>query len=144
MWQTVAILAIVAVAGLRDKVTFLAGRGEVYGSLAVAFLFTGADIVIAAKLVCRVIWPGAATSKLNKHFPVVISTMMSNNPVFRPRWIKRRFFEHFPNDPRPGPASQGYCHFEPGERSGCRNPSTCSARSTVSSTPPPVSSSAAA
>ncbi|CDO06753.1 DUF3556 domain-containing protein [Mycolicibacterium cosmeticum] len=111
VWQTATIIGLLAVAGLRDKVIFLAARGEVYGSLAVCFLFVGADIVIAAKLVCLVIWLGAATSKLNKHFPFVISTMMSNNPVFRPRWIKRRFFEHFPDDLRPGPPSRFLAHF---------------------------------
>ncbi|TDL06584.1 DUF3556 domain-containing protein [Mycolicibacterium obuense] len=110
VWQTVAILALLALAGLRDKVLFLAARGEVYGALAVCFLFSGADIVIAAKLVCLVIWMGAATSKLNKHFPFVISTMMSNNPVIRPRWIKRKFFEHFPDDLRPGRASRVLAH----------------------------------
>ncbi|BBX15270.1 hypothetical protein CRI77_15925 [Mycolicibacterium duvalii] len=111
VWQTAAILAVLAVAGLRDKVIFLAARGEVYGSLAVCFLFSGADIVIAAKLVCLVIWMGAATSKLNKHFPFVISTMMSNNPVIRPRSIKRKFFERFPDDLRPGRASRVLAHF---------------------------------
>lgn len=111
VWQTAAILAVLAVAGLRDKVIFLAARGEVYGSLAVCFLFSGADIVIAAKLVCLVIWLGAATSKLNKHFPFVISTMMSNNPVIRPRSIKRKFFERFPDDLRPGRASRLLAHF---------------------------------
>ena len=111
VWQTVAILALLALAGLRDKVIFLAARGEVYGALAACFLFSGADIVLAAKLVCLVIWMGAATSKLNKHFPFVISTMMSNNPVIRPRSIKRRFFEHFPDDLRPGRASRWLAHF---------------------------------
>ncbi|MGD9620174.1 MAG: DUF3556 domain-containing protein [Mycolicibacterium sp.] len=111
VWQTAAILGLLAVAGLRDKVIFLAARGEVYGALAVCFLFVGADIVIAAKLVCLVIWLGAATSKLNKHFPFVISTMMSNNPVLRPRWIKRKFFERFPDDLRPGRASRWLAHF---------------------------------
>ncbi|MDX1875298.1 DUF3556 domain-containing protein [Mycolicibacterium sp. 120266] len=111
VWQTATIVGLLAVAGLRDKVIFLAARGEVYGSLAVCFLFVGADIVIAAKLVCLVIWLGAATSKLNKHFPFVISTMMSNNPVVRPRWIKRRFFERFPDDLRPGPSSRFLAHF---------------------------------
>jgi hypothetical protein len=111
LWQIWTILGLLAVAGLRDKVIFLAARGEVYASLTVAFLFTGADIVIAAKLVCLVIWLGAATSKLNKHFPFVISTMMSNNPVFRPRWIKRKFFEHFPDDLRPGRLSRWLAHF---------------------------------
>lgn len=111
VWQTATIIGLLVVAGLRDKVIFLAARGEVYGSLAVCFLFSGADIIIAAKLVCLVIWLGAATSKLNKHFPFVISTMMSNNPVMRPRWIKRKFFEHFPDDLRPGRASRSLAHF---------------------------------
>ncbi|WP_099023990.1 DUF3556 domain-containing protein [Mycolicibacterium palauense] len=110
-WQIWAILGVLAVLGLRDKVIFLAARGEVYASFAVAFLFTGADIVVAAKLVCLAIWLGAATSKLNKHFPFVISTMMSNNPILRPRFLKRRFFEHFPDDLRPGRWSRVLAHF---------------------------------
>jgi hypothetical protein len=111
VWLTGTVLALLALAGLRDKVIFLAARGEVYAALSVCFLFSGADIIVAAKLVCLVIWIGAATSKLNKHFPFVISTMMSNNPVFRPKWIKRRFFEHFPDDLRPGRLSRIVAHF---------------------------------
>ncbi len=111
VWQTAAVVGLLALAGLRDKVIFLAARGEVYCSLTVCFLFAGADIVIAAKLVCLVIWLGAATSKLNKHFPFVISTMMSNNPVFRSPAIKRKFFEHFPDDLRPGRPSRFIGHF---------------------------------
>jgi hypothetical protein len=113
MWEIWTILGLLAVLGLRDKVIFLAARGEVYASFTVAFLFAGygVDMIIAAKLVCLVIWLGAATSKLNKHFPFVISTMMSNNPVFRPRFIKRMFFEHFPDDLRPGRLSRWLAHF---------------------------------
>jgi Transmembrane protein of unknown function (DUF3556) len=110
IWQIGTILGLLAVLALRDKVIFLAARGEVYASFTVAFLFAGVDMIIAAKLVCLVIWLGAATSKLNKHFPFVISTMMSNNPVFRPRWIKRKFFEHFPDDLRPGRLSRMLAH----------------------------------
>lgn len=113
MWHIWAILGVLALAGLRDKVIFLAARGEVYGSFTVAFLFAGygVDLIIAAKLVCMVIWLGAATSKLNHHFPFVISTMMSNNPVLRPKFIKRAFFEHFPDDLRPGRPSRFMAHF---------------------------------
>lgn len=113
MWQIWAIVGVLAVLGLRDKVIFLAARGEVYGSFTVAFLFAGygVDLIIAAKLVCMVIWLGAATSKLNHHFPFVISTMMSNNPVLRPKFIKRAFFEHFPDDLRPGRPSRFMAHF---------------------------------
>jgi Transmembrane protein of unknown function (DUF3556) len=112
-WQIWAVLGVLAVLGLRDKIIFLAARGEVYASFTVAFLFAGSgmDMIVGAKLVCLVIWLGAATSKLNKHFPFVISTMMSNNPVFRPRFIKRKFFEHFPDDLRPGRLSRWLAHF---------------------------------
>ena len=37
------LLILLAVIGLRDKTIFLAARGEVYGALAVTFLFSGAD-----------------------------------------------------------------------------------------------------
>ena len=86
LWQILAILGLLAVLGLRDKVIFLAARGEVYASLTVTFLFAGVDMIIAAKVVFLIIWMGAATSKLNKHFPFVISTMMSNNPLIRTKW----------------------------------------------------------
>ena len=41
VWQIWAILGLLALAGLRDKVIFLAARGEVYASFTVAFLFVG-------------------------------------------------------------------------------------------------------
>jgi len=109
-WQIATVVALLALAGLRDKVIFLAARGEVYGAFAVAFLFSGVDIIIAAKLVCLAIWMGAATSKLTRHFPFVISTMMSNSPVVRPRFLKRMFFKKFPDDLRPGPMSHIVAH----------------------------------
>jgi Transmembrane protein of unknown function (DUF3556) len=110
IWQIAAILGILGVLGLRDKVIYLAARGEVYATLTITFLFAGVDMIIAAKIVFLVIWMGAATSKLNRHFPFVISTMMSNNPVMRPKWLKRRFFEHFPDDLRPGLLSRVLAH----------------------------------
>jgi Transmembrane protein of unknown function (DUF3556) len=111
MWRVWVILVILAILALRDKVIFLAARGEVYVTLTVTFLFGGVDSIVAAKLVFLVIWMGAATSKLNKHFPFVMSTMMSNNPLFRPRFIKRLFFEKFPDDLRPGRLSRIFAHF---------------------------------
>lgn len=109
-WQIVVILALLALISLRDKVIFLAARGEVYASLTVAFLFGGVNVLIAAKLVCLMIWMGAATSKLTRHFPFVVSTMMSNSPVVRPRALKRAFFKNFPDDLRPGWPSRVFAH----------------------------------
>lgn len=109
-WLVATVLGLLAIAGLRDKVIFLAARGEVYGALTVTFLFAGADMIVAAKLIFVVIWMGAATSKLNHHFPFVISTMMSNNPLIRAKRLKRAFFEKFPDDLRPGRLSRLVAH----------------------------------
>ena len=110
-WQTVAILTVLAVIGLRDKVIFLAARGEVYAPLALVFLFPGADIVVGAKVVFMVIWLGAATSKLNRHFPFVISTMLANNPFIPSGALKRALFKHYPDDLRPSGLAGFIAHF---------------------------------
>jgi hypothetical protein len=110
-WQTVAILTVLAVISLRDKVIFLAARAEVYAPLALVFLFSGADIVVGAKVVFMVIWLGAATSKLNRHFPFVISTMLANNPFIPSGPLKRSLFKHYPDDLRPSGLSGFIAHF---------------------------------
>ena len=110
-WQTIAILAVLAVIGLRDKIIFLAARGEVYAPLALVFLFSGADIIVGAKLVFMVIWLGAATSKLNRHFPFVISTMLANNPFIPSGPLKRSMFKHYPDDLRPSALAGSIAHF---------------------------------
>jgi hypothetical protein len=110
-WQTVAILTVLAVVGLRDKVIFLAARGEVYAPLALVFLFPGADIVVGAKVVFMVIWLGAATSKLNRHFPFVISTMLANNPFIPSGALKRALFKRYPDDLRPSGLAGVIAHF---------------------------------
>jgi len=106
-WQSWAVLALLAAAGLRDKVIFLAARGEVYTPFVAAFLFGGDNVIVAAKLACLVIWMGAATSKLTKHFPFVISTMMSNSPVVRPRAVKRPSSNTFPTTCAPARSPAG-------------------------------------
>jgi hypothetical protein len=104
------LLAALALVGLRDKVIFLAGRTEVYGSLLVASLLTGADVVVASKVVFLLIWWGAATSKLNGHFPHVVAVMMSNSPILRNKRLKRGFHEAWPDDIRPSRRSRALAH----------------------------------
>ena len=88
--------------GLRDKVIFLAARSEVYGDAGGHLPASSAgDPVVAAKLVMVAIWWGAATSKLNRHFPFVVAAMKSNSPIWRREGIKRRFHRDFPDDLRP-------------------------------------------
>ncbi|HET7590186.1 MAG TPA: DUF3556 domain-containing protein [Solirubrobacterales bacterium] len=92
------MLAILAALGLRDKVPFLAARAEVYGNLALIFLFPLTNMAIAAQLVFFCIWWGAASSKLNRHFPFVVTVMISNTPWNRSRAIKRRLYRDHPDD----------------------------------------------
>ncbi|MDO9496538.1 MAG: DUF3556 domain-containing protein [Nocardioides sp.] len=116
VWKVALVLGVVALLGLRDKTIFLAGRSEVYAALGATFLFASADVggtvdvIIGAKLVMLVIWWGAATSKLNGHFPFVMQAMMSNSPIWRARSIKHRFHRSFPDDLRPSRLTTWLAH----------------------------------
>lgn len=109
--QVIVVLVLLVTVGLRDKTIFLAARGEVYGTLAVTLLFTGTDPIVAAKLVLVAIWWGAAASKLNRHFPFVVSAMMANSPVWRFGHLKHRFHRSFPEDLRPSRLAGFLAHF---------------------------------
>ncbi len=109
-WQVALPLAILGVIGLRDKTVFLAARSEVYAAIAVTMVFSGVDAVVGAKLVMLVIWWGAATSKLNHHFPFVVQAMMSNSPIWRRKGMKHRFHRSFPDDLLPSRLSRSLAH----------------------------------
>ncbi len=96
-----ALLALLVLLGLRDKVPFLAARAEIYGNLAIVFLFPLTNMIVAAQLVFVCIWWGAASSKLNRHFPFVVTVMISNTPWNRWRAAKRRLYRDHPEDLRP-------------------------------------------
>src|SRR3954452_8356847 len=86
------LLGFLVALGLRDKVSFLASRAEVYGPLLVAFMFPLHNMIVAAQFVFLCIWLGAASSKLNRHFPYVVSVMISNTPWNRSRRAKARLY----------------------------------------------------
>jgi transmembrane protein DUF3556 len=92
------LLAFLVALGLRDKVPFLAARAEIYGNLAILFLFPLHDMIVAAQIVFVCIWWGAASSKLNRHFPFVVTVMISNTPWNRSRAAKRRLYRKHPDD----------------------------------------------
>jgi hypothetical protein len=91
-------LAFLALLGLRDKIPFLAARAEIYGTLMLIFLFPLDDMVVAAQIVFVCIWWGAAASKLNRHFPFVVTVMISNTPWNRWRAAKRHLWRDHPDD----------------------------------------------
>jgi hypothetical protein len=102
----VVLPTIVALAllGLRDKTIFLAARGEHYWVKLLVFFFPFTDQIAAFKVVMLALWWGAATSKLNHHFPYVVAVMTSNNPLLRGEafnWLKRKLYRDPVNDLRP-------------------------------------------
>lgn len=107
LWPLVIVLPLL---GLRDKTIFLAARAEVYGTMTLTFLLPGTDMIATAKFVMLFLWWGAATSKLNRHFPYVVSVMMSNNPLLRAKALKRMFFRSYPDDIRPSALSRTLAH----------------------------------
>ena len=96
------LLGFLALLGLRDKVAFLAARPEVYGPLLIVFCFPLTNLIVGAQLVFLCIWLGAASSKLNRHFPFVVSVMISNTPWNRSRRAKALLYADYPEDLRPG------------------------------------------
>ena len=104
----VPLLGFWALLGLRDKVSFLAGRPEIYGFMMLVSLFPAHTLIVGWQFVFFFIWWGAAASKLNRHFPYVISVMVSNTPWNRSRKAKAKLYEDYPDDLRPGrPAALG-------------------------------------
>jgi hypothetical protein len=108
--QLTTVLVVLVLIGLRDKTIFLAARSEVYGTLVVTFLLSGTDAIVGSKLVLLLIWWGAATSKLNRHFPNVVACMLSNSPVIRARRLKLLLHKGFPDDLRPSRTAEAIAH----------------------------------
>jgi hypothetical protein len=104
------MLALLAALGLRDKVPFLAARAEIYGNLSLIFLFPLTNLVIAAQLVFFCIWWGAASSKLNRHFPFVVTVMISNTPWNKSKAAKRRLYTDHPENLLPSRVGAASAH----------------------------------
>ncbi|MBO0863607.1 MAG: DUF3556 domain-containing protein, partial [Mycobacterium sp.] len=100
----VPIIVALALVGLRDKTIFLAARGEHYWLKLFVFFFPFTDQIAAFKLIMLALWWGAATSKLNHHFPYVVAVMTSNNALLRGKaftWFKHKLYRDPVNDLRP-------------------------------------------
>ena len=98
----VPVIVLLVLNGLRDKVIFLAARGEQYLPALVFFaVLPFTDMIIALKLLIVAVWMGAGFSKLGRHFANVVPPMVSNSPGVPFRWIKRAHYRDFPRDIRP-------------------------------------------
>jgi len=97
-------IVALAILGLRDKTIFLAARGEHYWLKLIVFFFGFIDQIAAFKIIMLGLWWGAATSKLNHHFPYVVAVMTSNNALLRSKlftWFKHMLYLDPVDDLRP-------------------------------------------
>ncbi|CAJ1499229.1 DUF3556 domain-containing protein [[Mycobacterium] kokjensenii] len=107
------MIVALALLGLRDKTIFLAARAEHYGLTLLVFFFPYVDQMAAFKLILLGLWWGAATSKLNHHFPYVVAVMTSNNALLRSKiflGIKHLMYRDHVNDLRPTRIPQLMAH----------------------------------
>ncbi len=109
-WELVVpVVVLLPILGLFDKTLFLAARSEHYWTASVAMLFAG-QFLPAAKVIWVAIWWGAATSKLNHHFPSVVTVMISNSPLTQWGPIRRWMYQNYPEDLRPSNFAKFMAH----------------------------------
>jgi hypothetical protein len=109
----VPMIVALVLLGLRDKTIFLAARAEHYGLTLLVFFFPYVDQMAAFKLIILGLWWGAATSKLNHHFPYVVAVMTSNNALLRSKiftGVKHLMYRDHVNDLRPTRIPQLMAH----------------------------------
>ena len=85
-------------------------RAEHYWVALFCFLFP-ADALEGLKLVWLAIWWGAASSKLNRHFPSVVAVMISNHPIIKWKWLKKRLFKNYPDNLQASTLTKTMAHF---------------------------------
>ena len=86
-------MVLLVLNGLRDKMLFLAARGEQYLPALVFFtVLPFVDMIIALKLLIVVVWIGAGVSKMGRHFANVVPPMVSNSPAVPVKWVKRAHY----------------------------------------------------
>lgn len=115
----IAPIVLLVIMGLRDKVIFLAARGEQWFPALVFFALLPVispagsgvtNIIIALKLLIGVVWVGAGVSKLNVHFTMVIPPMVSNAPANPFPGVRRAMYKNWPEDLRPSGLAKFMAH----------------------------------
>jgi hypothetical protein len=107
--QFALIAATLLVLGIADKTIFLAARGEHYWVTVVCFAIAP-NFIAGAKAVQLALWFWAGVSKLNHHFPTAVCVMISNGPLTRFPWLRRRLYRDYPRDLRPSMLATGLGH----------------------------------
>lgn len=105
-----ALLLTWGALGLRDQVSFLCGRPEVYGLMLFVCLFDPVNWIVGWQIAIVCIWLGAATSKLTRHFGSVVAVMVANTPWQRSRFAKKKLWRNYPEDLRASKVAEYSAH----------------------------------
>jgi len=103
------LVLLIPVLGLADKTIFLALRGEHYWVTLLVFV-AAENWIAGAKSVQIALWFWAGFSKLGHHFPTVVCVMMSNSPLTRFAWLRKRMYRAYPDDLRPSRLAELMAH----------------------------------
>lgn len=103
-------LGILGLLGLRDKITFMQTRPDVYAPLMATFLFPLGNMVVAGQFALFFVWFGAASSKLSHHFTYIVQVMISNTPWNRFPAMKRQLYADFPRSLKPSWKAHAAAH----------------------------------
>ncbi len=109
-WLLVALAVALPLLGVLDKTLFLAVRGEHFWTAIAIFALAGEGFVPGMMWLWAALWFWAGVSKLNHHFPGVVGVMMSNNPLVRAGWLRRRMYRDFPADLGPSRLATWMAH----------------------------------
>jgi len=107
-----ALLGAWVIMSLCDSTLFLAARSEHYAVLVACFILSD-EWLMGARGVALALWTWAGVSKLNAHFPYVVSVMASNSPLV-PRMLRRRLVRRYPEDLRPSGLARAMAHLGAG------------------------------
>ena len=107
----VVALGLLVALGLRDKITFMQTRPDVYAPLMITFLFPLTAMIVACQFALFFVWFGAASSKLSHHFTYIVQVMVSNTPWNRFASMKRQLYADFPRSLKPSWQAHTAAHF---------------------------------
>ena len=105
----VPLVVLLPALGILDRTIFLAARAEHYWVTLLCFVFAP-QWIAGAMAVQLALWFWAGFSKLNHHFPTVVCVMVSNGPLTRMQWLRRRMYRDFPRDLRPSTLATVLAH----------------------------------
>lgn len=111
--QLLWIITLIPLLGVMDQLIFLSARAEHYWVMLLGCWWAGDHVEIwlaGAMCVQLALWFWAGISKLNAHFPTVISVMLSNHPLNRSTRLRRALYRDFPRDLHPSRLAKLLAH----------------------------------